>query len=207
MTVQNVTDLEHRPLLDLGGDSSWFWLSEGQWLHCKESYSTGATWSCPQCWALARAGRRRVGNAQDVVSLVGIPPKGSQGTGRSSFFLTLSLTAVTTTWYLFSYPTESVSAYARVRVRFFLSLLFCFFLRTAGDGSGGGGGDDGEGYGDGDGDGDGDRDRESPMRFVQLYTSPSFRNQRSKLVTPSEDWEQSHGDVSKHKFSPLVRFV
>lgn len=42
------------------------------------------------------------------------------------------------------------------------------------------------------------------MRFVQLYTSPSFRNQRSKLVTPSEDWEQSHIDVSKHKFSPLV---
>ena len=73
---------------------------------------------------------------------------------------------------------------------------------TAGDGSGGEEGDDGEGYGDGDG----DRDRSSPMRFVQLYTSPSFRNQRSKLVTPSEDWEQSHGDVSKHKFSPLVRF-
>ena len=42
------------------------------------------------------------------------------------------------------------------------------------------------------------------MRFVQLYTSPSFRNQRSKLVTPSEDWEESHVDVSKHKFSPLV---
>lgn len=42
------------------------------------------------------------------------------------------------------------------------------------------------------------------MRFVQLYTSPCFRNQRSKLVTPSQDWEQSKGDVSKHRFSPLV---
>ncbi|CAM9743940.1 unnamed protein product, partial [Laminaria digitata] len=69
------------------------------------------------------------------------------------------------------------------------------------DGSGGEEGGDGEGYGDGGG---GDRDRASPMRFVQLYTSPSFKNQRSKLVTPSEDWEQSHGDVSKHKFSPLI---
>lgn len=46
--------------------------------------------------------------------------------------------------------------------------------------------------------------RRTPMRFIQLYTSPSFRNQRSKLVTPSSDWEQSKGDVSKHKFSPLV---
>lgn len=45
------------------------------------------------------------------------------------------------------------------------------------------------------------------MRFIQLYTSPSFRNQRSKLVTPSEDWEESHRDVSKHKFSPVVSIV
>lgn len=42
------------------------------------------------------------------------------------------------------------------------------------------------------------------MRFIQLYTSPSFRSQRSKLVKPSDDWEQSERDVSKHKFSPLV---
>lgn len=48
-------------------------------------------------------------------------------------------------------------------------------------------------------------DDSGPMRFVQLYTSPSFRDQRSKLVTPAEDWEQNHTDVSKHKFSPLVR--
>lgn len=41
------------------------------------------------------------------------------------------------------------------------------------------------------------------MRFIQLYTSPTFRNQRSKLVTPSEDWEHSR-DVSKHRFSPVV---
>ena len=58
-----------------------------------------------------------------------------------------------------------------------------------------------EGVGDEDDDGDANA---GPMRFVQLYTSPSFRNQRSKLVTPSEDWEESHIDVSKHKFSPLV---
>lgn len=42
------------------------------------------------------------------------------------------------------------------------------------------------------------------MRFIQLYTSPSFRYQRSKLVAPSEDWEQSERDVKKHKFSPVV---
>ncbi|CAN0487590.1 unnamed protein product, partial [Hapterophycus canaliculatus] len=53
-------------------------------------------------------------------------------------------------------------------------------------------------------DDDGDSTSDGPMRFIQLYTSPSFRNQRSKLVTPSEDWEESHIDVSKHKFSPLV---
>ncbi|CAM9458546.1 unnamed protein product [Scytosiphon promiscuus] len=51
---------------------------------------------------------------------------------------------------------------------------------------------------------DGDSANDGPMRFIQLYTSPSFRNQRSKLVTPSEDWEESHIDVSKHKFSPLI---
>lgn len=51
----------------------------------------------------------------------------------------------------------------------------------------------------------GDDSNDGPMRFIQLYTSPSFRDQRSKLVTPSEDWEQNHTDVSKHKFSPLVR--
>ncbi|CAM9744510.1 unnamed protein product, partial [Ectocarpus sp. 8 AP-2014] len=50
----------------------------------------------------------------------------------------------------------------------------------------------------------GDDSNDGPMRFVQLYTSPSFRDQRSKLVTPSEDWEQNHTDVSKHKFSPLI---
>lgn len=61
---------------------------------------------------------------------------------------------------------------------------------------GGGSGDNGSGSSSGS---------SSMMRFIQLYTSPSFRNQRSKLVTPSEDWEQSKGDVSKHKFSPLVR--
>ena len=90
----------------------------------------------------------------------------------------------------------------RVCVSVSMRVLFLLFLRTAGDGSGAGGGGDRSEYGE-----DGvDRDRASPMRFVQLYTSPSFRNQRSKLVTPSEDWEQSHGDVSKHKFSPLVGF-
>ncbi|CAM9935391.1 unnamed protein product, partial [Ectocarpus sp. 12 AP-2014] len=49
-----------------------------------------------------------------------------------------------------------------------------------------------------------DDGNDGPMRFVQLYTSPSFRDQRSKLVTPAEDWEQNHTDVSKHKFSPLI---
>ncbi|CAM9349933.1 unnamed protein product, partial [Ectocarpus sp. 4 AP-2014] len=50
----------------------------------------------------------------------------------------------------------------------------------------------------------GDDSNDGPMRFVQLYTSPSFRDQRSKLVTPAEGWEQNHTDVSKHKFSPLI---
>lgn len=63
--------------------------------------------------------------------------------------------------------------------------------------AGGGRGDNGSGSSSGS--------SSSMMCFIQLYTSPSFRNQRSKLVTPSEDWEQSKGDVSKHKFSPLVR--
>lgn len=60
-------------------------------------------------------------------------------------------------------------------------------------------------HGDSDSDSGSSSGSSSIMRFIQLYTSPSFRNQRSKLVTPSEDWEQSKGDVSKHKFSPLVR--
>lgn len=56
----------------------------------------------------------------------------------------------------------------------------------------------------GTGFGGGSRRQRRPMRFIQLYTSPSFRYQRSKLVAPPEDWEESERDVSRHKFSPVV---
>eukprot|EP00611_Tribonema_gayanum_P030645 TRINITY_DN8598_c0_g1_i1.p1 TRINITY_DN8598_c0_g1~~TRINITY_DN8598_c0_g1_i1.p1 ORF type:complete len:464 (+),score=94.57 TRINITY_DN8598_c0_g1_i1:206-1597(+) len=41
------------------------------------------------------------------------------------------------------------------------------------------------------------------LHFVQLYTSPAYGVYRSKLVTPSDDWENHH-DVSKHRFSPQI---
>ncbi|CAN0391842.1 unnamed protein product, partial [Discosporangium mesarthrocarpum] len=44
----------------------------------------------------------------------------------------------------------------------------------------------------------------SSMNFVQLYTSPSVINLRSKLMTPSEDWEDNQHDAANHKFSPMV---
>lgn len=56
----------------------------------------------------------------------------------------------------------------------------------------------------GTGFGGGSRRQRRSMRFIQLYTSPSFRHQRSKLVAPPEDWEESERDVSRHKFSPVV---
>lgn len=74
-------------------------------------------------------------------------------------------------------------------------------LDGAGRESLGGGTDEGGAGGVGEG------TRRRSMRFIQLYTSPSFRNQRSKLVAPSEDWEQSERDVSKHKFSPVVSYL
>ncbi|CAM9264094.1 unnamed protein product, partial [Phaeothamnion confervicola] len=44
---------------------------------------------------------------------------------------------------------------------------------------------------------------QNELHFIQLYTSPAYCDYRTKLVTPSDDWE-NHKDVNRHRFSPLI---
>ncbi|CAM9521477.1 unnamed protein product, partial [Choristocarpus tenellus] len=45
----------------------------------------------------------------------------------------------------------------------------------------------------------------SSMHFVELYTSPSINNLRSKLMKPpSADWAENQHEASNHKFSPMI---
>lgn len=56
-----------------------------------------------------------------------------------------------------------------------------------------------------DDDGEGGGGNISALHFFQLYTSPSYCVYRSKLVTPSDDWDRDRKDASqKHRFSPQI---